>query len=183
MRLLWGNAGDVWFMTDTLQSTIMNELGESGVKEIAGVLGTDEAAAQTAVGDSLEAILGGLAKNTEEPQGASELYSALGEHKDANPMGDIAALSSGGIGGAILGHVLGGKMDPVANTVSEKTGVKPEQVKQVLAILAPIVMSIIAKKAFGQGKDADGVAQDLQNEPSASGGLGGLLSSILGGAK
>src|ERR1041385_1666078 len=47
-------------MSDTMQQGIMDELGDSGLKEIAGILGTDEQAAKPAVE-------GGLFVGSEDP--------------------------------------------------------------------------------------------------------------------
>ncbi|MBO2451388.1 DUF937 domain-containing protein [Actinomadura barringtoniae] len=172
-------------MTETLQQGVLNELGDSGVQEIANQLGTDTTTARQAVDGALASIVGGMAKNTEDPQGADDLAKALGDHTQESPATDIAALSSGGMGGAILGHVLGGKMDSVSGAVSEKTGLPADQVKKVLAIVAPIVMAYLAKRFIsggGQKADAGGVAQELQNEKQGGlGGFGDLLGKVLGG--
>lgn len=171
-------------MTETLQQGVMNELGDSGVQQIAGLLGTDTDTAKQAVDGALSSIVGGMAVNTENPQGADDLFKAIGDYTGENPAGNIAALSSGGMGGAILGHVLGGKMDSVSGAVGEKTGLPADQVKKVLAIVAPIVMAYLAKRFIGGGQNADagGVAKELQNEKQGGlGGFGDLLGKVLGG--
>ncbi|MEU5876764.1 DUF937 domain-containing protein [Spirillospora sp. NPDC047279] len=175
-------------MTGTLQEGVMNELGDDGVQQIAGLLGTDTATAKQAVESALPAIVGGLAKNTEDPQGADDLYSALGDHTGADPANDISALTpaASGMGGAIMNHVLGDKLDPVANAIGGKTGLPADQVKKAALILAPIVMAFIAKNVMNkQGQDAGGVARELQNEKSGGGlgAIGDLLGSLLGGNK
>src|SRR5262249_20131902 len=70
--------------------------------------------------------------------------------------------SAGGIGGSILGHVLGGRQDSMAQSVGRASGLDAGSAAQLLAMLAPIVLAALGR-ARGQG--------------------GGSLTDILGGAQ
>ena len=98
------------------------------------------------------------------------------------------------MGGAILGHVFGGKQGNVAATLGKSTGLQSGQILQLLALLAPIVMGVLGRqnKQSG-GLDQGGLADILggafqksaaQAPPSVTqsagaGGIGDLLSSVL----
>lgn len=82
-------------------------------------------------------------------------------------------------GEKIVGHVFGGQQDQVANRLpgtANLGGVGGDLVRKLLPILAPIVMSYLAKKVLGGGQDS-GAQGSL---PSPAGG-GADLGSVLGG--
>jgi hypothetical protein len=90
----------------------------------------------------------------------------------------------GGVGGAILGHVLGGKRAPVEAGIGRATGMNGSQVSQLLVLLAPIVMAALGRMARQRNADPGalgGMLQEEQHEVArrapGAGGLGGLLDS------
>jgi hypothetical protein len=67
-------------------------------------------------------------------------------------------------GSGILGHILGGKKGAVEQGVGKASGLDAANVGQLLTILAPIVMSALAKYKQQQGLDAGGIASALERE-------------------
>ncbi|MEU4695568.1 DUF937 domain-containing protein [Nonomuraea dietziae] len=174
----------------TLNDELFAALGDSGLQQIAGLLGTDTAQARTAVEAAVGTIVGGMAHRTGDAQGAQALRSALDQHVDKDPFTAVTADPQGleREGHGILGHVLGQQgTEQAAAGISQFAGLNSQQVMKLLAALASIVMSLLANRANRQGMDAGAVADDLDREQSSarSGGLGdvlgGLLGSILGG--
>ncbi|MFE3453823.1 DUF937 domain-containing protein [Nonomuraea sp. NPDC059194] len=170
----------------TLNDEIFARLGDPGLEQIAGLLGTDTAQARTAVEAVVGTIVGGMAHNTGDSQGAQALRTALDDHVDRDPFSaDPSDLEQEGQG--ILGHVLGRQgTEQAADGISQFAGLNSATVLKLLAALAPIVMSILANRASRQQMDAGAVADDLNKEQSATQGgmndvLGGLLGSIFGG--
>jgi len=86
------------------------------------------------------------------------------------------ALSS--IGGAILGHVFGGRRGPVEQGVGKASGLDAAQVAQLMAMLAPIVMGVLGRMKQTKGLDASRLPAALNDGGED---LGGGLGSILGG--
>ncbi len=136
--------------------------------QLASQLGTDEQTAGAAVQQAIPALLGGLQANAQDPAGAASLEGALGNHS--------AGLIDGGVdlnqvdandGQKIVSNIFGGHSDGVAQTLGGNLGGvdQSDLVKKLLPLLAPIVMSYLAKQMGGGG-----------------GAGGGLLSSLLGGA-
>jgi hypothetical protein len=166
----------------SLQDLLGQQQGGEAVDQISQQVGAEPSMVNTAIQYALPAILGGLANNAADPQGAQSLDSALNQH-DGSILGNLGGLGSlimGQLqtpeptppqldGGGILGHILGGSQGQVAQDVSQKSGLQMGQVAQILMMLAPIVMGYL-----GQQKQQQGVGAD---------GLGGLLGGILGGGQ
>jgi hypothetical protein len=164
----------------SLQDLLGQQQGGEAVDQISQQVGAEPSMVNTAIQYALPAILGGLANNAANPQGAQSLDSALNQH-DGSILGNLGGLGSlimGQLqtpeptppqldGGGILGHILGGSQGQVAQDVSQKSGLQMGQVAQILMMLAPIVMGYL-----GQQKQQQGVGAD---------GLGGLLGGLLGG--
>ena len=173
-----------------LVDTVMANLGDDQVAAIAAKLGTGPAQARNAIEHALPLIVGGMAQNASTPQGANALNNALGEHAGFNISDVLSGVLSGsgggasGIGGAILGHIFGGNQAAANQGLGQTTGLGQQNAGQLMAILAPIVMSALANHAQGQGLSPGGLGGMLGQESrqiQQQGGLaGGLLSAVLG---
>jgi hypothetical protein len=167
----------------SLNDELLQQLGNSGLEQIAGLLGTDVSTAKQAVEAAAGTIVGGMAVNADQPEGAEALRSALDDHVASDPFNaDVASVSRDGRG--ILDHVLGEQgTEQAAAGISQFAGINMSTVAKLLPLLAPMVMSLLANRANKQGMDAGAVAQDLNKETSAmsGGGLGDLLGAVLGG--
>jgi hypothetical protein len=67
-------------------------------------------------------------------------------------------------GSGILSHVLGSRQSAVMTGIAKLTGLDRGQVQSLLAILAPIVMSALAKQKQEENLDASGIADVLDRE-------------------
>jgi hypothetical protein len=160
----------------------------------AGILGALERDHDGSLLDSLGGMLGGAGGSG----GLGEIGGMLGGLLGG---GAPAGAQTGGgmmdMGGAILGHVFGGKQGNVASTLGKSTGLQSGQILQLLAMLAPIVMAVLGKQnkqsgGLDQGGLADILGGAFQQSaakapPSVTqgsgaagaGGIGDLLSSVL----
>jgi hypothetical protein len=166
-------------------SDIQELLGQIPVQQIASLLGTDTASAQAAVEAAVPTLLAGMQSNVQAPDGAAALESELARHRNGLADGGVDPLQVDTQDGEkIVGHVFGGQQDQVANRLAGTAnlgGVGGDLVRKLLPILAPIVMSYLAKKVLGGGQDSG--AQGSQSSPAGGGGidLGSILGGILGG--
>ncbi|MGW4793532.1 DUF937 domain-containing protein [Nonomuraea sp. NPDC004297] len=170
----------------TLNDELLAGLGDSGLEQIAGMLGTDPTTARKVVEAVAGTIVGGMARNAAHPDGADALRGALDDHMDADPFnGDVASLTRDGH--SILSHVLGGQgTEQAAAQLSQLAGVRSATIMKLLPLIAPMIMSLLAGRAASRDMDAEAVADDLSREESAIPGrlgelLGGLLGDIFGG--
>ncbi|WP_332644677.1 DUF937 domain-containing protein [Aeromicrobium sp.] len=171
-----------------LADDILSSIDTDTLDNIAKQLGIEPGKVQEVLKDSLPALLGGLDKNVQSGDGAASLASALGDHAEAQPLGDLGALISGVAGSGILEKVLGGKTPDVSEAIGGKAGVSGVDVEKILKIAAPIVMAFLASRvAKGGNADPAVVKQEVEKANSAAKSdapdLGSILGSLLGGAK
>jgi len=173
--------------TPSLAATLFQQLQQSqGLEQVSRQLGVEPAQASSAVQSALPLLLGALGQNASSPQGAQSLLNAL--QRDHAPtaagsggfdLGGILGAVLGGTGGpasngsGILGHVFGGQSPKAAELLGQKTGLDSSRSSQLLALLAPIVMSFLAQRFALQG-NAGELGQALGQERGGS-GLGGWL--------
>lgn len=118
--------------------------------QLAQAVGEDEATTRAAVQAALPALLGGLSANANNPAGAQSLLGALDQHQ-AGLADDIQldAIDAND-GEKILGHVFGGNTDAVVNQLGGLGGAQTGSlVRKLLPLLAPIVLSWLAKQVGG----------------------------------
>jgi hypothetical protein len=164
---------------------LAQQLGsDQRLSKLGGRLGADAGATKTAVGAALPVLLGALARNSAQPQGADGLDRALGKH-DGSVLDDLDGfLDRPDVddGDGILGHVLGPKRNAVEAGVGRASGLDPSMVAKLLPILAPVVMGALGRQKRQQGLDAGGLAgllgteqQRMERSNPAMGMLGSLL--------
>jgi len=177
----------------TILDSVRQQLGPDTIQQMSRTLGADPSATQSAIALALPALLGGLSRNAAEPQGAAALDNALNAH-DGSILDNLGGLLGGagsapasgggalpGIGGAILGHIFGGRRAPVEAGVGRASGLSAAQVAQLMAMLAPIVMGVLGRMKRTNQIDANRLPEVLQQgreqgEREAP-GLGGLLDA------
>lgn len=158
-----------------LHDALQGHAGTDISEVLSSVLGGGSAGAG---GGGLGGLLGGLIGGGQQGGGlGSVLSSVLGG--GAQQQGGL----NSGIGGAILGHVFGNKVDAANQGLGQTTGLGTQGAGQLLAILAPIVMSVLANQSRNQGLSPGGLGGVLAQQTQASqqqGGLaGGLLNAVL----
>ncbi|MBT2554194.1 DUF937 domain-containing protein [Arthrobacter sp. ISL-5] len=168
-------------------------LDQIPVDQIAALLGTDTASARAAVETAVPTLLAGMQNNAQAPDGAASLESALAQHQDGLTDGGVDATQVDTADGEkIVSHVFGGQQDQVASQLAGTAnlgGAGGDLVRKLLPILAPIIMSYLAKKILG-GPQGGGQASPLPGGIGAGGAagraggidIGSILGGILGGA-
>ncbi len=166
-------------ITDLLQSQLSGGVLETLSKQIGGA---DTQKTQAATSGIMNILLGAMAKNAATPSGASALSNALDRDHDGSILDDVMGMFTGQAqpanpkavnGEGILGHILGGRKDTAAETVSKMSGLDKNQVGSLMVSLAPMIMGALGKAKKENNLDASGVA----------GMLGGILGGMKGGAQ
>jgi len=174
--------------TQSLAASLFQHLQQGpGLQQVSQQLGMDNSQARNAIGAALPLLLGALGNNASEPQGAQSLLNALQRDHTGSAtqsggfdLGSVLGAVLGGSGGSatngagILSHVFGGQTPQAAASLGQKTGLDSGRAGQLLAILAPIVMSFLAQR-FAQQGNATELGQALGQESQAAGvGIGDL---------
>ena len=150
----------------------INELRSSlPIDQLAAQLGEDPDAVRRAVDVALPALFGGLQANADDPAGESSLMEALSQHDDdvATPPVNVADVDQDD-GQKIARHIFGDQEEQVIQKLGAPAG-GSGLVAKLLPLLAPIVLSYLAKQMNAKGGASAG-----------TGTLGSILSSILAGA-
>jgi hypothetical protein len=161
-----------------LLESLLNAQGGDAVRQLAGRFGIDESQAASAVSALLPALTGGVQRNVAQEGGLDSLLGALGGGDHQKYLDDPGALSDGNTlaeGNGILGHILGSKevSKQVAAQAADQTGVDHSVLKQMLPLVATMMMGALSKHT--------GQAQDTSQD-NIAGMLGGLLESGQGGS-
>ena len=157
-----------------------------------GALGQNAAQPQGAA-DLFGALQRDHSSNT-TPNGALDLGGLLGGMLGGGAGGAaggglgsiLGAVLGGGSGGgasqsgagAILGHIFGGNQHSAESNLGQATGLG-NNAGQLLAMLAPLVMSFLAQRVQSQGMGAGDLGQTLGQERAQIQSQGGMLGSLL----
>jgi hypothetical protein len=138
--------------------------------------GLDDAQSKAAIEQLAPVVMAGLRRNSQSAVGVSGLLKAVASGNHARYLdGDDEHITDDG--NAILGHVFGSKdvSRSVAQKASSATGIDSSVLKQVLPVVAAMVMGALAKNMTG--------GQSAGANQGGAGGLGNILNSVLGGGQ
>lgn len=153
---------------DSVLQLLLSQLSGDALGKISEKVGVDEEQARKAVGVALPMLIGALNRNTNTSDGAQALTGALRRDHDGSILKNLpqAVTRRETIedGSAILGHVLGGRQTALVDQISRATNLDPNQVSQIIAILAPILLGALGKIQRSQDLDEQGLSNLLQEE-------------------
>jgi len=177
-------------MAMNLLDMIMSAQGGATAQQAGAQLGLNQQQSQSAIAALLPAISSALKQNTANPQGLAGLLGALqnGQHEQylENPQ-MVTKPETVNDGNAILGHLFGSKdvSRAVAGRASEQTGIGSDVLKKLLPIVATMAMGSLSKQtsqpSMKSALTGMAIQKLLGGNQSSAGGLGGILSSVLGG--
>ncbi len=126
----------------------------------------------------MPALAAGLSRNVQQEGGLSSLTAALAGGRHSQYLDDLGSLQrpeTTADGNGILGYVFGSKevSRQVAARAAQSSGVGPEILKQMLPVVAAMVMASMAKRAQA-APSAGGVGR-----PERRGGLMDMLTPML----
>ena len=135
------------------------------MNSISNQTGINKNQAGSVLSSALPILVGALAKNTSQSQGAESLHQALAKDHDGSILDDLGGFlqnANSGPGAGILKHVLGGKRPGVEQAISRQTGVDSSSIANILEIAAPILMGMLGKQQRSNNFDSGGIADLLQ---------------------
>jgi len=156
--------------------------------QIGRQIGADQGSLEQALPSVLGSLMGGLARNANQGNGAAALSNALDRDHDGSILDDLGGFVQGadsGAGAGILGHVFGAQRPKLEAQLSQQTGLDAGQIAGMLTTLAPVVLGALGKAKRSQGLDSTGLASMLEREavgierkaPQGLGILGSLLDA------
>ena len=130
---------------------ILNHQDGAAVQQLAQRFGLDNDQATSALSALVPQLAAGVHKNIQQPGGLDSLLGALtgGGHdqvmNDPSLLGQAASFDSGN---GILGHLLGSRdvSRQVASSAASQTGLSSDVLKQMLPLVATLVMGALARQ-------------------------------------
>lgn len=168
---------------------VMNAAGGGAVQQLASQFGLSQDQTQGALAKLAPAVLAGLQQNAGSESGMSGLLNALttGDHARYVENPDLLGQeSTKEEGNAILGHIFGSKevSRSVASQAAAETGVGPDILKQMLPIVATMVMGSLSKQRSGGSQSESGgflsSMLDRNGDGSVADDITGMLGRFLG---
>jgi hypothetical protein len=183
-----------------IMQLLQNQISGQVIEQMSKQVGATPDQTASAANGIFAGLLGGLAKNAANPEGLTGLMGALDRDHDGSIMDDLLGLVTGAAqpqnakavnGAGILGHILGGQQEQVAQHVSQSSGLNMSQVMNLMPILAPIVMGMLGKMRnqgaqAGVGNagigmdDLAGVLMGAARGASQQNGMQDLMGAVLG---
>jgi hypothetical protein len=157
--------------------TVLGAQNGAAVNQLGTQFGLAPDQTSSAIAALVPALAAGLQRNMSTESGLSDLVSALasGRHQQylENP-GSLANPSTREDGDAILGHVFGTKdvSRQVAARAAQQTGIDTAILKQMLPLVAAMVMGGMSRQSAGRGAGAAGAA-------ATGAGLASMLTPLL----
>jgi hypothetical protein len=148
---------------------------QSSVGSVSGKTGLSNKQVQQLMLLAIPLLLKYMTKNASSGNGAQSLLGALAQHTDQKNMDKQIDDADEEDGSKIISHILGSSQNKVTQDLSVQTGLKPDQISKVLAILAPAMMSGVSQAAS---------SASASNEPARPAGpsLSGLMGSGIFGS-
>lgn len=152
----------------SLMDSVGGLLTPDNIGAISNALGMDASRVQKGLEVADATVLGSLSQSTSTPDGADALMKLFpnGDDSASGTTTDMLSrllgmLSGGGTSADMMNNVLGGGVNGISGTLSKSLGF---DVRPLLIIAVPIVVSQIAKLAKAQNLNSAGVAEMLKDE-------------------
>ena len=166
------------FDLSSIASTIM---GGDALKGIASSTGLSSKDVSSILTNALPQLLNGASKQTTNAKTASSFASALQQHASNNTTNLSSFFKNVDLtdGGKIVGHLLGSKNDATTNKISKDLGIDSKDVTKVLAAAAPLLMSLLGKKAQSAKKENESSLESIAGSLLKNVDVGDILKGFL----
>jgi hypothetical protein len=179
---------------------ILNHQDGAAVQQLAQQFGLDNDQATSAISALVPQLAAGVQRNIQQPGGLDSLLGALtgGGHdqvlNDPSLLGQAASFDSGN---GILGHLLGSRdvSRQVASSAASQTGLSSDVLKQMLPLVATLVMGALARQTSAARTSAAASPQtagimgslesmlDQNRDGSMVDDVVGMMGKFLGGSR
>ncbi len=156
-----------------LMQLITSQLSGGVMDQLAQQVGGSKEQTQSATQGILSTLIGAMAKNTAQKDGAAGLFNALEKDHDGSLLDNIGDFlnpekpnpvserATNGIG--ILNHLLGDKGDAISKMIGQQSGLSQQKTMGLMSTLAPILMATLGKQKQQQGFDVGSLVGLLSN--------------------
>lgn len=146
-------------------------LTPDAIRSTSSAIGEPESATQQALFTAIPTVLSGVTRISSSPSGAGGVVNLLREGGLQSLTSNPSAVFSGSasskvadLGPQLLSRIFGGKSTAVADAVANSSGVKASSANRVLAMAAPLTMSVLGHHVAAQGLNASGLSSLLSDQ-------------------
>ena len=167
-----------------LNDIIQAAQGGQGVNNMASQFGLTPEQTQAAIQAMIPAFSTGLQRTAQDPTGLGGILSQLTNSVHQGSFTDPAqAGAAGGAGGGVLGQIFGSPQitAQLGQQASQISGVSPQIIQQMMPIVASMLMGGLFHSMNSQGMG--GILGQLAGAANSPGGLGSILGQATGGAQ
>lgn len=165
------------FDLSSIASTIM---GGDALKGIASSTGLSSKDVSSVLSSALPQLLNGASKQTSNAKTVSGFASALQQHASSNTSNLSSFFKNVDLddGGKIVNHLLGSK-NTTTTKISKDLGIDSKDVAKVLAAAAPLLMSLLGKKAQSVKKKDETSLESIAGSLLKNVDVGDILKGFL----
>jgi hypothetical protein len=167
-----------------LNDIIQAAQGGQGINNMASQFGITPEQTQAAIQAMIPAFSTGLQRTAQDPTGLGGILSQLTNSVHQGSFTDPAqAGAAGGAGGGVLGQIFGSPQitAQLGQQASQISGVSPQIIQQMMPIVASMLMGGLFHSMNSQGMG--GILGQLAGAANSPGGLGSILGQATGGAQ
>ena len=154
-------------------------LSQSSVNSVSGKTGLSDKQIKKLMLIAIPLLLKYMTGNASQGSGALSLLSALSQHTSKKSMDVQLNEADTADGSKIIGHILGNDEKKVTGDLAAQTGMDADQIRKVLAVIAPALMSGVSEAATtasaAPAAPQQAAAPSLSLNPGA-----GIFGSLLG---
>ena len=154
-------------------------LSSDSIKSISQASGASQKDVKAVLSSALPGLLNGAAQQANNSQTAAGFAGALAQHAKSDTR-DLGSFLSGvdlADGGKIIAHLLGANTTAATQQTANASGVDAAKGAKILAVAAPLLMSLLGKQA---GQSSGSAVGTLMNSLLGGGNAGSLIGSLLG---
>lgn len=152
---------------------LQGQLSEGVLDQLTQQIGaSDKKQTAAATAGIMNTLVGALAKNASNPEGAQSLSNALDRDHDGSVLDNVMDMFTGGgqstqqtsramNGAGILNHILGDRQGGAIDMISQLSGLDSGKTGNLMTMLAPMLMGALGRQKRQQGLDVGGLANLL----------------------
>ncbi|NRB49774.1 MAG: DUF937 domain-containing protein [Saprospiraceae bacterium] len=156
-----------------IMNLLQGQLSEGVLDQLTQQIGaSDKKQTAAATAGIMNTLVGALAKNASNPEGAQSLSNALDRDHDGSVLDNVMDMFTGGgqapqqnnralNGAGILNHILGDRQGGAIDMISQLSGLDSGKTGNLMTMLAPMLMGALGKQKRQQGLDVGGLANLL----------------------
>lgn len=165
-----------------ISSLMTTLLSDDTVKNLSKKSGASTADVKKVLASALPSLLNGANQQAQNKKTSDGFAGALLQHakNDTSSLGSFLDKVDLDDGAKIIGHLLGSDVAATQKAVSKKSGVDAKTTAKILAMAAPLLMSLLGKQAEEDDKKDD--VGGLMGALLGNSNIGSLAASLLGGS-